>query len=136
MQETQSKTIFFWQAWVTGAEITGTETSFSGTRCNCLHNSFFCCNYSTLFGSNCMPLHQNNSGFNHCFFFIGLIRLGRVDSGGRGGAFLTLSILLVLLAVVFLLFSLRFSGKFRVTRMESWQFWSLDYKFFFPRVFY
>ena len=67
-------------------------------------------------------------------FFIGLTRLGCVDSGGRGEAFLTSSVsLLSSAAVLFLPPSL--SGRLRVTGAGSC-FRGPGLRFFHPRVLY
>ena len=68
-------------------------------------------------------------------FLIGLTRLGCVDSGGRGGAFL-LSLLLVISTAFFLLFLPSLSGRLWVTGAGNWQFWGPGLRFFYLRVFY
>ena len=65
----------------------------------------------------------------------GLNQLGDIDSGGRSRVFLASSTLLLSSATVVLLLS-SLSGRLRVTRAESWQFWSPDLGLFLTRVFY
>ena len=68
------------------------------------------------------------------FFLIGLTRLGCVDFGGRGGAFLISSVLLLLSAAVLLL-PLSLSGRLWVTGTGSC-FRGPGLKFFYPKVLY
>ena len=66
-----------------------------------------------------------------------LNRLVGIESNSRDGVFLATFFLLLLLAAIVLFFALSFYKKFyQITRVENEQFWSLDLKFFFSRVFY